>query len=173
MSCINFSNKPTHSQLKTRPSNQSFGTCKTISLHQALLHKITLLLHRSRSPTSPLLSRTAARAWGQQTASGPPPDPQDSSEHGHLHHPETCCLQLSNTNPAGDDAGHQTGSDQWPRGQHEPRHRYLASSASGRAPGCPRRDQRPDRRLGGSSHQAGPGVPWGSEPEPQRLWPSH
>ena len=90
MSCINF-NKPTHLQLKTRPSNQSFGTCKTIALHQALLHKTTLLLHRSRarSPTSPLLSRRAARAWGQQTASGPPPDPQDSSVHGHLHHPRS------------------------------------------------------------------------------------
>ena len=49
----------------------------------------------------------------------------------------------------------------------------FTSSASGRAPGCPRRDQRPDRRLGGSSHQAGPGVPWGSEPEHQRLWPNH
>ena len=50
---------------------------------------------------------------------------------------------------------------------------YLASSASGGAPGCPRRDQRPDRRRGGSSHQARPAVPWGSEPEPQHLWPSH
>ena len=66
----------------------------------------------------------------------------------------------------------QTSSKQWPRGQHKPLHRDLASSASGRAPGCPRRYQRPDRRLGDLSHQAGPGVPWGSEPEPQRLWPS-
>ena len=30
----------------------------------------------------------------------------------------------------------------------------ATSSASGRPPGCPRRDQRPDRRLGGSSHQS-------------------
>ena len=51
--------------------------------------------------------------------------------------PEACCLQRSNTNPAGNDAGHQTGSNQWPRGQHEPGHRYLASSASGTASGCP------------------------------------
>ena len=86
---------------------------------------------------------------------------------------KACCLQRSNDSPAENDAGRQTGSDQWLRGQHEPCHRYLASSASGRAPGCPRRDQHPDRRLGGSSHQAGPGVPWGSEPEHQRLWPSH
>ena len=45
--------------------------------------------------------------------------------------------------------------------------------SSGRTLGCPRRYQRPDQRLGGSSHQLGPGVPWGSEPEPQRLWPSY
>ena len=99
--------------------------------------------------------------------------PQVSSLQGRLQHPEACCPHSSNDNPAANNAGLQTGSDQWPRRQHEPCHRYLASSASGRAPGCPRRDQRPDRRLGGSSHQAGAGVPWGSEPEPQRLWPSH
>ena len=33
-------------------------------------------------------------------------------------------------------AGHQTGDNQWPRGQHEPLHRSLASSASGRTLGC-------------------------------------
>ena len=79
----------------------------------------------------------------------------------------------SSAAPTESDGGLQTGSDQWPREQHDPLHRRFTSSASGRAPGCPRRDQRPDRRLGGSSHQAGPGVPWGSEPEHQRLWPSH
>ena len=38
---------------------------------------------------------------------------------------------------------------------------HFTSSASGRAPACLRRDERPDRRLGGSFHEAGPGVPWG------------
>ena len=111
MSCINSSNKPTHSQLKTRPSNQLFGTCKTISLHQALLHKTTLLLHRSWSPTSSLLSRRAAResryrlAWGQQTARGPPPDPQDSSVHGHLHHPRSLLSAAQQRQPGRERCG--------------------------------------------------------------------
>ena len=136
MSCINF-NKPTHSQLKTRPSNQSFWTCKTISFHQALLHKTTLLLHRSRSPTRPPLSRRAARGNGWLG---------DNKRQADLHRihktactdicttPEACCLQRSN-NPAENDAGRQTGSGQWPRGQHEPCHLYLASSASWQSSG--------------------------------------
>ena len=153
MPCIHFNNKPTHSQQKTRPSNQSFGTCKTMSLHQALQHKTTILLHRSRSPTSPLLSRRAAREVtahlettkfnGKRTSTGSTGQQRARTS---ATPPKPAVCNAAN-NPAENDAGRQTGSDQWPRGQHEPCHRYLASSASGRAPGCPRRDQRPTRWL--------------------------
>ena len=157
MSCINFNNKPTHLQLKTRPSISHSGHAKPSHFtYYTKQHFCFASPGHRQVPYCPQEQQERGTGWLG-----------DNKRQADLHRihrtaactdicttPEACCLQHSNDNPAENHAGRQTGSDQWPRGQHEPCHRYLASSASGRAPGCPRRDQRPDRRLGGSSHQS-------------------
>ena len=131
-----------------QPSNQSFRTWRTNSLHQANLHKSALLIHRSLSPTSHPPSRRAVRerqwlAWRNRQQSDLhqsfyPRTYRTAACFEVCNAPEACSPNTSNGNPAENDAGLQAGSDQWSRGQHKRFYCSLASSASGIAPGCPR-----------------------------------
>ena len=130
------------------------------------------LSEQQRARSSPKTPSTASHQTTKKTQQRPETTsrPATSDQRPRRQHEPS---HSSRDAPTESDGGIQTGSDQCPREQHDPLHRHFTSSASGRAPGCPRRDQCPDQRLGDSSHQAGPGVPWESEPEHQRLWPSH
>ena len=169
MLCTAFSSKPTHSLLKIRPSNQSFSTCRTNSPSKPTEdHPSVLQVPLTEMPSTVQKSNKREETAGLEkkfTLIGSPPvilpsDLPETSGHGRLRRSDVCCPHTSN-NPAENDARLQMGSDHWLCGQHEPFHC------------CSMRYQSADRRHGGKSHQAGPDVSCGPEPQPQCLWSCH
>ena len=180
MSCISFNNKPTHLQLKTRTSNQLFGdmqnyltspsttTQNNTSASQVPVTDKSPTVQKSskREVTAGLGAtngkRTSTGSTGQQRArtSAPPPKPAVCSA-------ATTARQrtMQDARPAAT-SGHADSTSPVTATSHRQRLAELRV-----APGVT--NVLIGDSVARSSNQAGPGVPWGSEPEPQRLWPSH